>query len=157
MLTLKGYIYLEKMAKALRENVNFMWINDNNKPDFRPINRLRFERLKGIIDDVFSSIFKLLIEDCYVKLENYFLDKTKIEANANSYTFIWGKSTKRYKAKLKENIKNLIQEIDEVNNEENRIYGDNHLEELRENNDGIDIEKIDKKMKELEEQLENGE
>jgi len=25
--------------KALRENVNFMWISGNNRPDFRAINR----------------------------------------------------------------------------------------------------------------------
>lgn len=145
-----------KIAKALRENINFMWISGNNKPDFRTINRFRSEKLKDIIDDVFSSILELLIEDGYVKLENYFLDGTKVEANANRYTFVWGKSTKKYKAKLKENIKNLLKEIDEVNDEENRRYGDKDLEELGEDNDGIDIKKIDKKMKELEERLENG-
>jgi hypothetical protein len=34
---------------------------------------------------VFSEVLQYLIEEGYVTLENYFLDGTKIEANANKY------------------------------------------------------------------------
>ncbi len=30
-----------QIAKALRENVNFMWLSGGNRPDFRTINRFR--------------------------------------------------------------------------------------------------------------------
>ncbi len=30
-----------QIAKALRENVNFMWLSGMNRPDFRTINRFR--------------------------------------------------------------------------------------------------------------------
>ena len=46
----------------------------------------------------------LLIADHYITMENYFLDGTKIEANASKYSFVWKKSTLRFEEKLKEKI-----------------------------------------------------
>ena len=90
MLKVMIYSYSQKtyffrmIAKALRENINFMWIAGGNKPDFRTINRLRLQ-MKDIIEDIFCKVVKLLIDKKYIKLQNYFLDGTKIEANANKY------------------------------------------------------------------------
>ena len=97
MLKVIIYSYSQKIyssrqiAKALRENINFMWIAGGNKPDFRTINRFRLE-MKDIIEDVFYDIVRLLIDRGFIRMENYFLDGTKIEANANKYTFVWNKS-----------------------------------------------------------------
>ena len=112
-----------QIAKALRENINFMWIAGGNKPDFRTINRFRLD-MKDIIEDVFYEVIKLLIEKKYIKLQNYFLDGTKIEANANKYTFVWNKSIDNYDRKLDEKIKNHLREIDRIVAEENEIYLD---------------------------------
>ena len=89
MLKVLVYAYCQRIyssrqiAKALRENINFMWLSGNSQPDFRTINRFRSSVMKDIIDEVFASVLELLIEEGHVKLENYFLDGTKIEANAN--------------------------------------------------------------------------
>ena len=89
-------VYSSRMiAKALRENVNFMWIAGGNQPDFRTVNRFRLH-MKDIIEDVFFEVVKLLIEKNYIKLQNYFLDGTKIEANANKYSFVWNRSCLLY-------------------------------------------------------------
>ena len=77
-----------QIAKALREQVPFMWLAARQTPDFRTINRLRGERLKTLIDRIFSEVLQQLIAAGYAKLENYFVDGTKIEANANRYTFV---------------------------------------------------------------------
>ena len=138
MLKVMIYSFTQKtyssrqIAKALRENINYMWIAGGNKPDFRTINRFRLD-MKDIIEDVFYEVIKLLIEKKYIKLQNYFLDGTKIEANANKYTFVWNKSVQNYDKKLDEKIKNHLREIDRVVAEENRIYLDEDLEELGEN------------------------
>lgn len=42
---------------------------------------------------MFAEVLEQLIEGGYVKLEHYFVDGTKIEANANRYSFVWKKST----------------------------------------------------------------
>src|SRR5690606_568860 len=127
MLKVLVYAYSQKIyssrqiAKALRENIFFMWLSGNNRPDFRTINRFRSSTMKNVIDDVFIEILTFLIEEGYVKLENYFLDGTKIEANANKYSWVWGKSTKKYHQKLQENIKKLLAEIEQYNEAENQV------------------------------------
>jgi transposase len=158
MLKVLIYAYSQRIyssrqiAKALRENVNFMWISANNRPDFRTINRFRGVVMREIIEEVFASVVTLLIEEGYVKLENYFLDGTKLKANANKYTAVWAKNTGRYKGKLEKKIKELLDDIDRMNEEENEEYGDRDLEELGEGRP-IDSEKIEKTMQELNERL----
>ena len=121
-----------QIAKALRENINFMWIAGGNKPDFRTINRFRLD-MKDIIEDVFYEVIKLLIEKKYIKLQNYFLDGTKIEANAGKYTFVWNKTVDNYDRKLDEKIKNHLREIESIVAEENEIYLDDDFGEKDEN------------------------
>lgn len=58
--------------------------------------------MKDIIIEVFAEVVDLLVKEKYIKLENYFLDGTKIEANANKYSWVWGKATNRYKNALME-------------------------------------------------------
>jgi transposase len=88
-----------QIAKAVRENVPFMWIAARQTPDFRTINRFRSERMKDVLQKVFAAILEMLVAEGYVKLEHYFVDGTKIEANANRYSFVWGKAVVRQKAK----------------------------------------------------------
>jgi len=160
MLKVLIYAYTQRIyssrqiAKALRENVYFMWLSGNNRPDFRTINRFRSETMKGVIEEIFTQVVMLLMESGHVKLENYFVDGTKIEANANRYSFVWKKNTQRYKKDVQGKIKALLEEIDRVNDAENEEYGDRDLEEM---GDGqpIDSEKIKEKMKELNERLAN--
>jgi transposase len=158
MLKVLIYAYTQRIyssrqiAKALRENVNFMWISANNRPDFRTINRFRGVVMREITEEVFTAVVALLIEEGYVKLENYFVDGTKMEANANKHTAVWAKSTRRYKDQLEKKIKELLDDIDRVNEEENEEYGDRDLEELGEDRP-INTDKIEKKMRELNERL----
>jgi transposase len=158
MLKVLVYAYTQRIyssrqiAKALRENIHFMWISGNSRPDFRTINRFRGEVMRGIMEPVFASVLELLIDEGYVKLEHYFLDGTKIEANANRYSWVWAKSTRNYQRKLQENVKKLLEEIEQANEAEDEAYGDRDLEEMGE--DGpIDAKKLEKKIQELNERL----
>jgi transposase len=138
MLKVLIYAYTQKIytsrmiAKALRENVQFMWISGGQKPDFRTINGFRSSHLKGSIDEVFTAVAELLIESGHIKLENYFLDGTKIEANANRYSFVWKGSTKKFKARMQKQVKELLRQIEEANEEEERRYGNKDLDEMGE-------------------------
>lgn len=141
-----------KIAKALRENIYFMWLSGNQQPDFRTINRFRSEVVKEVIEDIFTSVLELLIEEGYVKLENYFLDGTKLEANANKYSWVWAKSTRGYKQKLQEKVKELILEIEQVNAAENAEYGERDLEEMGPD-EPLDSRKLEQKIQELNQRL----
>jgi transposase len=130
------YAYLTKtyasrlIAKALKENVHFMWLSGMSMPDFRTINDFRSSRLKEVIYEVFASMILFCQENNYINLEHYFVDGTKLQANANRHHAVWAKNTKRYKLIVQEKIKELSHQIDEVNRQENDRYGNRDLEEM---------------------------
>ena len=80
-----------------------------------------------MIDRVFGATAGVLVDAGHIKLRNYFLDGTKIEADANKYSFVWKKSTEKYKARLEEQIRTAIAEIDRANAEEDEACGDRDL------------------------------
>ena len=119
-----------RIAKALRENIHFLWLSRMNQPDFRTVNRFRGVILREMIENVFTQLVEELINLGLVDLEQYFVDGTKMEANANKYSFVWKKSTEKYKAKLQENVKTLLDEVDAVQEWEDGVYGERDLNEM---------------------------
>jgi hypothetical protein len=71
-----------------------------------------------LIDDLFKQVLTLLVEDGYDKMEDYLVDGTKVEANANRHTFVWKKSAENFQNKLRANVDQLISQIDEIIEEE---------------------------------------
>jgi transposase len=141
-----------QIAKAVRENVMFMWIAGRQRPDFRTLNRFRSERMKDVLETIFTTVLRFLVEAGYVKLEHYFVDGTKIEANANKYTFVWGKAVVKHKARLQEKVKTLFTSIEEAQRQEEAEQNEGDLPELGEPGT-ITSEKLDKAMQQLEEKL----
>ena len=118
-----------RIAAALRENIHFMWLSGGNRPDFRTINDFRGQRMKGVIDEVFAEVLQYLVEAGYVQLEHYFVDGTKIAADANQHKVVWAKRTARYQQRVREQIGELLQQIEQVNADEQAEYGEADLEE----------------------------
>lgn len=102
-----------KIAELLEQNIYFMWLSGNSKPDFRTINNFRGKRLQGKIQKLFADIVLMMVELGYVSLDKQFVDGTIIESAANRYTFVWRKSVERYKAKLEEKINNILTDIEQ--------------------------------------------
>jgi transposase len=142
-----------RIAKAARENIMYMWLCGGNTPDFKTINTFRSERMKDVIIVVFAEVIELLIREKYVALENYFLDGTKIEANANKYSWVWGKSTKRYKSQLQEKCEKLFDLIDLENEEEDKQYGEKDLDGTGTGKE-IDSEALNETVRRINERLE---
>jgi transposase len=141
-----------QIAKALRENVNYMWLSGMSRPDHRTINRFRGVIMPKVIEAVFYGVLEQLLAAGYVDLESYFVDGTKIEANANRYSFVWRKSTEKYQAKLQEKVKSLLDEIDEIEAAEEERYGDRDLPEVGEGKT-IDSQKLKEAAKKINEAL----
>lgn len=143
-----------KIAKALRENIAFLWLSGGNTPDFRTINAFRSSRLKAVIEQVFSAVVEYLAENGYVKLEHYFLDGTKIEANANKHKIVRAKSNTLYAGKVRGQVRDLLRQIEETNVQEQAEYGDADLEELGEQaEEDVNAERLKRKIGELNERL----
>lgn len=119
-----------RIAKALREDINFLWLSRMNQPDFRTINRFRGEILRETIEGLFTELAEELLDMGLVDFEKLFVDGTKVEANANKYSFVWKKSTEKYKSKLQENVKKMLDEVEVIQEWEDEIYGERDLNEV---------------------------
>lgn len=96
-----------KIEEALQQNVYFMWLCAMNTPDHNTINGFRGERLKDALKPIFTQVVLLLAEEGLVSLKEAYVDGTKIEANANRYTFVWGKAIASNKEKIKKQLDEL--------------------------------------------------
>jgi len=158
MLKVIVYAYTQKIyssrkiEKALWENIGFMWISAGNRPDFHTLNNFRSSVMKEAVRKVFASLMEFLVAEGYVKMENYFVDGTKVGANSNPHKVVWAKKTKRYKEKLQEQIEDLLDAIERINTEEEETYGDENLEELGEKSQ-VTAEKLRQKVEELNQRL----
>ncbi|MEQ8683994.1 MAG: IS1182 family transposase [Imperialibacter sp.] len=96
-----------KLEAATGENIHFMWLSGMSRPDHNTINRFRSDRLKDVLKEVFSQVVMLLVESGHVDLKDVYTDGTKIEANANKYTFVWGRAIKSSKEKISRQLEEL--------------------------------------------------
>ena len=155
MIKVLFYSYLSnvyscrKIAKALNENIHFMFISGNSTPDFRTINDFRGKILKDSIKTLFAEVVKMLVEMGYVSLDVQYIDGTKIEAKSNKYTFVWRKTVEKHKERLEGKIKSVLSDIEESILSDNQEVNQEELpkkidsEELRER-----LSAINKKLKE---------
>ncbi len=141
-----------KIAKALRENIHFMWLSGNSHPDFHTINRFRGEVVKETLQEIFAALLVLLEEGGYIQLEHYFVDGTKLEANANKYSFVWAKSTRRYKQRVQEKVGQLLEHIEQLNAAEDIQYGEQDLPE-RGLAQQLDAAQLEAKIQDLNERV----
>ena len=101
-----GFFYLNniytsrRIEAAIKENIHFMWLAGMQRPDHNTINRFRSDRLNHVIKNVFSQVVLLFVEQGIISLKEVYTDGTKIEANANRYTFVWGKTIKYNKNRI---------------------------------------------------------
>lgn len=98
-----------QIETACKRDINFMYLLEGaNAPDHNTIARFRSTRLKGIVDSLFTQVVLLLKDYGELSCENLFVDGTKIEANANKYTFVWKKAILKNQTKLQVRLHNEL-------------------------------------------------
>jgi len=129
-----------KIAKLAQENVIYMYLTGNEKPDFRTICNFKRE-CKELIEEVFKETVMVAKALKILNLGHISTDGTKMKANAsNNYTLS--------KEEIEE-IRNIIERGIAVDEEEDRLYGDMSGDELPPELDTR--EKLRKKIEEIEE------
>lgn len=103
-----------KIEAALKENIHYMWLSGMSTPDHNTINRFRSERLKEVLRKIFTQVVLLLAQEGLLNIKELYTDGTKIEANANRYTFVWGKAIKTSKERIKKQLDELWQYAQKV-------------------------------------------
>lgn len=141
-----------KIEKALLQDITYMWLSGRQAPDHNTINRFRGFYFREILEEVFAELLDFLHANGYIRFDTYFVDGTKIEADAGKYSHVWRKNTERYKNQLGEKVKQILKEIEEINAEEDHVYGDKSLEELGKDNN-ISSKKIKQAAESLDKRL----
>ncbi len=89
-----------RIRTACQRDINFIWLqNGAPAPSYHEIARFRSQRLPQCAEELFFQLAEKLAEYGEIKFEHLFVDGTKIEANANKYSFVWKKSTTKYEAR----------------------------------------------------------
>jgi len=107
-----GIFSSRSMEACCRRDINFMWLLEGYPaPDHNTISRFRTGRLKICLEPIFNQFIEKLHSYGEVPFENTFIDGTKIEANANKYSFVWKKTTEKLDARLPEKVTELFRNI----------------------------------------------
>ena len=121
MLKIMLYAYHEGnfssrgIEKACKRDINYMYLLEGRSaPDHATIARFRSIHFTEVAEKYLSMSVNYLMELGEISGKEIFIDGTKIEANANKYTFVWKKSVTKNQAKLLDKMALLVQECVET-------------------------------------------
>ena len=95
-------------------------LDDMLAPSFVTFGNLIRNGLTFSIEQIFEDINKYIFEQDHVDLDHTYIDGTKIEANADRYSWVWKRSCIRNRDKVFEKISQLI---DHMNTEVLHLLG----------------------------------
>lgn len=109
-----GYFSLRQLEKSCQTDIRYMWLLDGmGGPSFMKFGQFINQELTGQIADIFCEINHVIFEEENVDLDHVYLDGTKIEANANKYTWVWKKSCLTNRDKVFTKVTDLFGRMNE--------------------------------------------
>ena len=107
----QGIFSGRKIERMMVENLAMQYLTGQLVISYRTINRFRVASgMEELIRQLFIDLSLQLKLEELVTLDCLFIDGTKIEANANKYSFVWKKATDKFSAKLQEQMQVYFQE-----------------------------------------------
>ena len=104
-----GICSLRYIEKLCRNDIRYMYLLDGMKaPSFATFGNMIRKELTDSIEQIFLDMNTYIFEKDHVDLQHTYIDGTKIEANANRYTWVWKKSCTKNRGKVFEKISTLI-------------------------------------------------
>ena len=109
---MEGVFSSRGIASACCRDINYIWLLNGEKgPNHSEIARFRSKRLPECGEEFFYQLVKKMASLGEIKYEHLFTDGTKLEANANKYSFVWKKSTNKYETRLLERLAKQMPEL----------------------------------------------
>jgi hypothetical protein len=71
-------------------------------------------KLKVEFKSIYTQIVLLLENKGFVNLSTTFVNETKIEDNANRYTFVWRRDIEKHKTRIEEHLEKLWNYTEEM-------------------------------------------
>ena len=124
-----------KIVQLNEENIPMQWLSQQSYVCYHVINNFRSnEEFSSIIKNIFVYFTLLLQHYHIIDADSLFIDGTKVQADANRYSFVWRKAVERYDEALNKKISTLYDQLiqNQVNialSEEEKIteYGINAM------------------------------
>ena len=110
----EGYQATRVIKKLCRTDIRFLWLLDGERgPSHMTICNFINKQLKDKIEDIFQEINKYIFEKEAVDLGHIYIDGTKIEANANRYSWVWKKSSETRRKKVFTLVSELLEKMNQ--------------------------------------------
>jgi transposase len=134
------------IARRCETDTAYMYLSQLYKPDFRTINDFRKNNIEKL-SHYFISIVHLCKELGLAAIGQINIDGTKLRANAANRRTKTKQEYGQWLQKVNKKIKNILKEADQVDSQEDELYGDKRGDELPE--DINTEEKLKRKLEEI--------
>lgn len=118
-----------RIAKALETDIAFMWLSAMNRPDFRTISDFR-KNNRIAMGELFSQIVATCISSGMATVGKVAVDGTKIKANASKRSIRDEAQLGHMLKEIDQKMKEMLDEADQIDREEDKLYGDARGDEL---------------------------
>ncbi|NLG82112.1 MAG: IS1182 family transposase [Bacilli bacterium] len=112
----RGFISLRELETACRYDIRYMYLLRNEKkvPTHQTFNNFIHNYLEKSIEEIFVEVNDYILPKENVKLDTLLIDGTKIEANANKYSWVWKESCITNRNKLFKKISIELEKMNEM-------------------------------------------
>lgn len=101
-----------KIERLMSDSIRMMWLTNREVVSYRTINRFRVEpTTAALLEECFIQFRSQLVHSQLIDNEAIYIDGTKLEADANKFSFVWKKSTEKYNQSLKEKSQQFYEEL----------------------------------------------
>ena len=115
---MRGVKSVDRIVELCERDLAFIWLTQGEKPQRDAFYDFINNKLTGeILDDLNYQFIRRLKKEGLVTMEAIYIDGTKIEANANRYTFVWRGTLNYHLAGLLDTIDSLYSRYNELLNE----------------------------------------
>ena len=90
-----GYCSLRKLEDNCKVNMRYMYLMNWKTPSYRTFGYFVNEVLAESVEAIFQDINLAIFAQEKVDLSHLYIDGTKLEANANKYSWVWKKATEK--------------------------------------------------------------
>ena len=102
---MRGVRSVDRIVELCERDLAFIWLTRGQKPKRDAFYEFKGKKLTSeILDDLNYQFLRRLQKEGLVTLKELFIDGTKIEANANRYTFVWRGTVNYHLAVLLDSI-----------------------------------------------------
>lgn len=105
---MRGVRAVDRIVELCQRDLAFIWLTKGEKPKRDAFYDFKGKKLTGeVLDDLNYQFMRRLEKEGLITLKELFIDGTKIEANANRYTFVWRGTINYHLAGLLDTIDTL--------------------------------------------------